>query len=82
MAHLNKMLHEANAGMKPLCVLLFDIDHFKNVNDTYGHAVGDDVIREFAQRMTKQCAVSTCWRVWAARRVCCRAAEYRSSYRV
>ena len=54
MAHLNKMLYEANAGMKPLCVLLFDIDHFKNVNDTYGHGVGDEVIREFAQRMVKQ----------------------------
>src|SRR5260370_13747336 len=33
-------------------VLLFDIDNFKKVNDRYGHAAGDDVLRELAARTT------------------------------
>ena len=37
---------------KPVSVLMFDIDHFKSVNDTYGHQSGDDILVELAKRVS------------------------------
>lgn len=49
--HLENMVRENMDAQRPMSVLMVDIDHFKSVNDTYGHNVGDEVIKEFGQRI-------------------------------
>jgi two-component system cell cycle response regulator len=51
--HLTVLVERARSSGQPLSVLMADIDHFKSVNDAYGHAAGDAVLREFAQRLRR-----------------------------
>ena len=51
LSELGRELARSERDARPMGVVIVDLDHFKQVNDTYGHLAGDAVLREAARRM-------------------------------
>ncbi len=49
--HEQKLLQKNQQSKKAMAILMMDIDHFKSINDTHGHAVGDEILKIFARRV-------------------------------
>jgi two-component system cell cycle response regulator len=52
-AHLEGTVSRATESGKEVSILMLDLDHFKRINDTHGHAIGDEVLKEVARRISQ-----------------------------
>lgn len=52
---LDRTIARSNRHRSPLSLVVVDIDHFKAVNDTHGHAAGDEVLADFADMLRQHC---------------------------
>lgn len=53
MPHLSRIAEHGRSSERPFAVMLADLDHFKRINDLYGHASGDAVLVEVAKRLQR-----------------------------
>lgn len=57
-AHFQTLFNKALETGKQLTLMMTDIDHFKKINDTHGHLVGDEILRKVPERLTQNLRVT------------------------
>ena len=61
LAAIDSELRRAERSSEPFCVMLLDIDHFKRVNDSFGHLAGDQVLKLMSQTVVMQLRTIDCF---------------------
>lgn len=49
--HLDRLFEESRVSGREFAIMVLDIDHFKSINDTYGHQAGDEILQQVARRL-------------------------------
>ena len=62
---LQREFARAARHQRPLSLIIFDLDEFKTINDTYGHLCGDFILKQIASLARNSCAPSRCSPGWA-----------------